>query len=460
MKKFRQFFTIILLPVDYFMVLAAFLLAYQLKLEFPITELIYIQPFGEYAAYVAKLALLWPAVFFLVGLYRFRGFRNKWELLGRVIEGCSLALAIFIIGLFLTKTFFFSRLVVIYFWPLSILLVLLGRSLIEAFKTWLNHYSVGRERVILIAKDHVASDLSNYLSQQLPAKQLVQTYAELDLDKLDHKVDRIILGYEDSKENMVKLIRWCEDRGVALQCIPSMFGIYTHRFEIDTLVGYPMIELSPTPLSGWGRILKRLLDIIGSGIGLIIASPVMLVISLLIKLNSKGPILFHQKRVGELGELFTFYKFRSMYTEMSTGEGFGGKEAEEYREKLRVEKNEADGPMFKITNDPRVTSVGRFIRRTSLDELPQLFNVFAGHMSLVGPRPALPEEVAQYSDAAKRRLLIKPGITGMWQVSGRNDVTFDEYVRLDTFYIENWSVWLDIKIILLTIRSIIFRTGK
>ena len=193
---------------------------------------------------------------------------------------------------------------------------------------------------------------------------------------------------------------------------------------------------------------------------MIIASPFMLLTALAIKLTSKGPIIYSQKRVGELGKTFTFYKFRSMHTELSTGDGYGGKHAEELLAKLRAEGNEADGPMFKMTDDPRVTPVGKFIRKTSLDELPQLFNVLIGNMSLVGPRPALPNEVEQYHDTAKRRLLVKPGVTGMWQVSGRNDVSFDEYVRLDTYYIEHWSLWLDIKIILLTIRSVLNRTGK
>ena len=191
-----------------------------------------------------------------------------------------------------------------------------------------------------------------------------------------------------------------------------------------------------------------------------ILSPVMLLIALMIKINSKGPVIFAQKRVGRMGELFTFYKFRSMYTEMSTGDGYGGKEAEELRAKLENESNEASGPLFKMKNDPRVTSVGRFIRKTSLDELPQLFNVFIGNMSAVGPRPALPAEVEQYTDAVKRRLLIKPGITGMWQVSGRSDADFADYVKLDTFYIEHWSLWLDIKIILLTFKAVFSRKGS
>jgi len=256
---------------------------------------------------------------------------------------------------------------------------------------------------------------------------------------------------------MLKLIRWCEDHDVALQYVPSLTGLYTSHITVDTLAGYPIIELSPTPLSGWGRVIKRLFDIVVTLVGMIVALPIMLIVSIMVKLTSKGPVIYAQTRIGELGKPFTFYKFRSMYTEMSPG--LGGKEADQMLEQLR-QRNEADGPLFKLADDPRVTRVGKFIRKTSLDELPQLFNVLLGQMSLVGPRPALPNEVAQYSDIAKRRLLVKPGLTGPWQVSGRSDVSFDEYVQLDTFYIEHWSLFLDVKILLLTFGAVLMRKGS
>jgi len=152
---------------------------------------------------------------------------------------------------------------------------------------------------------------------------------------------------------------------------------------------------------------------------------------------------------------FLFYKFRSMYTELSTGEGFGGEKAEKILAELKSKHNEMDGPMFKMENDPRITRIGRFLRRTSLDELPQLFNVLIGDMSLVGPRPPLPVEVKEYSRSHLRRLLVKPGMTGLWQVSGRNDLSFEEYVKLDISYIENWSLFLDISILWRTMLLVI-----
>jgi exopolysaccharide biosynthesis polyprenyl glycosylphosphotransferase len=462
MKQFRQFFTLILLPLDYLMVLAGFVLAYRLKLEFPIVPVIYIQPFADYWQSAIYFSLIWLIVFFGFGLYRFRGFHNGWELFSKIAVASTMALALFIIGLFLTKTYFFSRLTIIYFWPLSILMVMAGRAMLDFIKNWLQNYGLGVEEVIVIGADKTATELAAYYKKMQPNFHLAKTLAAIDFGVLETtaNLNRIVVGYEPDKAEMIKLIRWCEDRGVTLQYVPSLVGIYASRLMVESLDGYPIIELSPTPLAGWGRIVKRIFDLVLTSIGLIVASPFMLIIALLVKYTSKGPIIFAQKRVGELGKEFTFYKFRSMYAELSTGEGYGGKEAEALLEKLRAEGNEADGPMFKMTNDPRVTPVGNFIRRTSLDELPQLFNVLLGNMSLVGPRPALPNEVAQYNDNAKRRLLVKPGVTGMWQVSGRNDVSFDEYVRLDIYYIEHWSLWLDIKIILQTIRAVFARTGK
>lgn len=187
-------------------------------------------------------------------------------------------------------------------------------------------------------------------------------------------------------------------------------------------------------------ILKRVIDLLGAIFGLIITSPILIVVSLFIKFESKGPILFKQKRVGQNGREFAMYKFRSMVTN-----------AEELKEKLK-EKNEMSGPMFKMKDDPRITKVGRFIRRTSIDELPQLLNIFKGEMSLVGPRPSLPKEVKYFEGWMLERLVVKPGLTCYWQVSGRNNIDFKDWMRLDIKYVRERNLWIDIKLIFKTIR--------
>ena len=187
-------------------------------------------------------------------------------------------------------------------------------------------------------------------------------------------------------------------------------------------------------------VLKRLMDIVGASVGLLLASPIMLIVAILIKLEDpKGPIFFSQVRNGAYPKTFKMYKFRSMYID-----------AEERLQEL-MHLNEQSGPAFKIKDDPRITKIGKFIRKTSLDELPQLFNVLKGDMSLVGPRPAIPREVEQYTAYQKQRLFVKPGLTCIWQVSGRNNIEFDQWVELDIQYIKTRSLWLDLKLILMTI---------
>ncbi len=187
------------------------------------------------------------------------------------------------------------------------------------------------------------------------------------------------------------------------------------------------------------EICKRVMDILGAGCGLILLSPVIIIVAILVKFSSKGPVFFSQKRVGKNGKEFDMYKFRSMVVN-----------AEELKEKLAAQ-NEMSGPMFKMKDDPRVTKVGKFIRKTSLDELPQLWNVIKGDMSLVGPRPSLPKEVAQFEDWMYKRLWVKPGLTCYWQVSGRNNIDFEDWMKLDCKYVDERNLWIDIKLIFKTV---------
>lgn len=187
------------------------------------------------------------------------------------------------------------------------------------------------------------------------------------------------------------------------------------------------------------EICKRTIDIIGAGLGLILLSPIIVVVACAVKFTSKGPVFFSQKRVGKNGELFEMYKFRSMVVN-----------AEELKENLE-EQNEMSGPMFKIKDDPRITKVGKFIRKTSIDELPQLWNILKGDMSLVGPRPSLPKEVEQFDNWMFKRLSVRPGLTCYWQVSGRNNIDFEDWMKLDVKYVEERNFWIDIKLIFKTV---------
>lgn len=236
-------------------------------------------------------------------------------------------------------------------------------------------------------------------------------------------------------------------RNVGLIMAPALTDIAGPRIHTQQVAGLPLIHVTTPTLEGGQRVAKRLFDIVISGLLILAASPLMALIAILIKLDSRGPILFRQNRVGIEGRHFGMLKFRSMVVD-----------AEDRLVEL-TERNEGSGVLFKMKNDPRVTRVGRFIRKYSLDELPQLLNILAGSMSLVGPRPPLPREVEAYEHDVRRRLLVKPGLTGLWQVSGRSNLSWQDSVRLDLYYVENWSLAGDLIIILRTVRAVFRSTG-
>jgi exopolysaccharide biosynthesis polyprenyl glycosylphosphotransferase len=239
-------------------------------------------------------------------------------------------------------------------------------------------------------------------------------------------------------------------RGVEFRIAPSLFNCLPRKTEVDQIGVLPVITLFREPLGQGARLVKRAFDVTVAALALVLLAPLWIIAALLIKLDSTGPVLYKQERVGMDGRIFLFLKFRTMLT------GADDSEHREYQRRYiegRPDTNLGDShrPVYKLHDDPRVTRMGRWLRRTSLDELPQLLNVLRGDMSVVGPRPPIPYEVEAYALWHRKRLDMKPGMTGLWQVSGRNRLSFDEMVRLDLFYIENWSLWLDLKIMLRTL---------
>ncbi len=254
-----------------------------------------------------------------------------------------------------------------------------------------------------------------------------------------------IASHYDTIHNIASL---CESVGVIVRLVADFFPVKIARRRIDLIEDVPLLSLSAIPEQQLQLAIKRLIDVVASGLGLLILLPtVFLPLAIMIKLDSRGPVFFGQERVGMNMRRFKMLKFRSMVAN-----------AEELKAKL-MEQNEAEGPVFKMRRDPRITRIGSFIRKYSIDELPQLINVFLGHMSLVGPRPPLPSEVAEYEWSQRRRLSIRPGITGLWQVTGRSDTQFDEWVQLDLDYIDHWSLDLDFKILLRTFGAVVKGRG-
>lgn len=272
---------------------------------------------------------------------------------------------------------------------------------------------------------------------------------------LNQVIDEVIFAISlDKIPNAAEHISFAEELGVEIRIMPDwqihkiMFQPETANISFEDFMGRPTLFLSSSPPKDLCLFIKGLMDFALSLAGLILLSPLFLIISLAIKAGTKGPVFFKQARCGVNGRKFQVYKFSTMV-----------ENAEDLKAQLKA-ANEMDGPAFKIKNDPRVTPLGRFLRKTSLDELPQLFNVLKGEMSLVGPRPPLPNEVGEYMPCQRRRLSMKPGITCIWQVSGRNSLSFEDWMKLDLKYIDNWSLWLDCKLLALTVRAVVRGTGQ
>ena len=266
-----------------------------------------------------------------------------------------------------------------------------------------------------------------------------------DLEQLirEHSLDQVYIIQKQGEELPFtqKYVDLCIDMGVTVRLVVDFYKRRRANSYVSTVGTYPIITYHTITLNSYEQLIKRVMDIIGGMIGIILSSPIMLVTAIAIKIDSPGPILFKQTRVGQNGRQFKIYKFRSMYID-----------AEERKKELMAQNEIEGGIMFKMKDDPRITKVGKIIRKLSIDELPQFFNIVQGTMSLVGTRPPTLDEVEKYKRSQWRRISIKPGLTGMWQVSGRSNIqNFDDIVELDTEYIDNWSLWLDIKILFKTV---------
>jgi exopolysaccharide biosynthesis polyprenyl glycosylphosphotransferase len=257
-----------------------------------------------------------------------------------------------------------------------------------------------------------------------------------------------VTGSDATRRNELRELAWAlEGVRVELLVHPGLIEVAGPRMHIRPYVGLPLLHVEQPHFTGWRRFVKRATDLALTVFGTLAIAPVLALVALAIKLEDGGPVIFKQSRVGLDGTTFTMFKFRSMHVD-----------AEAKLAQLRAE-NPGIGVMFKMADDPRITRVGRFLRRFSLDELPQLFNVILGHMSLVGPRPPLQSEVDIYENHARRRLLVTPGVTGLWQVSGRSLLNWEETVRLDLRYVENWTLTMDLLILWKTVSAVLRRHG-
>jgi exopolysaccharide biosynthesis polyprenyl glycosylphosphotransferase len=379
-------------------------------------------------------------------------------------------LGLFLLLAFLIKLEFLARTFVLMFAALQLAGLILGRFLLLVSVRWWRRRQTDAHRVVIVGTTAEAVSFALNVKRKapmsvkilgfigIPGEEESDAAAKPRLGKLEGleelldrlPVDEVVFATRGTQSAaFTSALQACDDRGVdVVLTLPPQFPNQA-KMEIANVSGFdlPMIGLRRTPTGELRLALKRLLDIFGGLVGLVLAGPVMIGTAIAIKLDSKGPVFFKQVRAGRNGRRFTMYKFRSMVVD-----------AEE-KKKALMHLNEMGGPVFKIKRDPRITKIGALIRKTSVDELPQLFNIVKGDMSLVGPRPPLPSEVEDYEAWQRRRLSVKPGLTGLWQVSGRNQIDFDEWMQMDLEYIDNWSLWLDIKIIFKTVPAVLFHKG-
>lgn len=415
-----------------------------------------------YANFLQNILIALPFLLILIawfGLYKVRITQKYWQTFSRSAAAISIGLMAFVAIYFFNPQIFPSRLIVLMSWVLAIVLVAAGRLVILLTQRIFIKQGLGLHRLVLVSDPeknfHLETEISKHPYLGYKIVKILDgkgdLVSQLDQIRKEEGIDEIIQAHFGlNHQTNEQLLRFTHDYNIKFNYVPDILEAQSSNISLGEIAGIPIVELKNTPLEGWGKVVKRILDFLLSLLGIIVASPLFLLVVIGIQIDSPGPILFVQDRFGQ-GKSFRFYKFRSMYKEMSVGDDYGGEQAEKYRQEL-WKTNARHGPFLKIKNDPRVTRFGRFIRRTKLDELPQLLNVLKGDMSLVGPRAHVLDEVDRYRGTYKRQFTIKPGITGLTQITQAKipDLPFEEEIRLDTFYLENWSVALDLRLLFRT----------
>lgn len=447
--------------LDACIVAVGFWLAYQVWTAPAIREFFQLaevkDKFKDYVVYYVILIVVAPVLFEIQGFYNRPILYRRGPIFWRLLKSC------FILSLGLVVALFFSREqiargVVVWFGMITFGLVLMKEELVRlvskssvaraqlrrGFVLLGNPEEIARMRAELRLRNQEEIEVLTELDvESTPVEKLVETLHE-------HSANGVLVSARKAHFDKVEqAIRACELEGVEIWLVADFFQTQISRTSLDDFYGRPVLVFRSAPETSLQGVLKQLMDILLASVLLVAGLPLYLLIALLIKLSSPGPVLFRQQRSGLNGRPFTLYKFRTMVTN-----------AEQLKHELAA-MNEMTGPVFKVSNDPRVTAVGRFLRKYSLDEFPQLYNVLRGEMSLVGPRPLPVDEVRRFHDLAhRRRLSVKPGLTCLWQISGRSEVRdFREWVRLDLEYIDNWSLWLDLKILCRTVPVVLTGAG-
>ncbi len=457
---------------DAVLIMAAFVLAYLARYHWQWLRQLEPTYFVALRVYIPSMVALTAMLMLMLwveGAYGDTRGHGIWDEGVIVLRSVLLGIAAMIVAVFLSTPGFYSRLIFGYTGIFALLLLGTARIVERSVMNHLHRQGRGVLRMLIAGAGEIGQSVMRSCIARPELGRVVVGFVDDDPERastdigrfkalgaltelprliVEHRVDEVVVALPwQAHRRILEVVRACERENVRVRIVPDLFQLSLSQMVIENLDGIPLIGVTEPRLAAWERVVKRAIDLVGALTALTLLSPLMATLAIAVRLDSPGPAIFRQQRVGRGGKTFTCFKFRTMV-----------QNAEAQLEALR-DRNEADGPLFKIRDDPRRTRVGKFLRRTSLDELPQLWNVLRGEMSLIGPRPAIPAEVAQYEPWHLRRLEVAPGISGMWQVSGRSDVGFDEMVLLDIYYIENWSPLLDLRIMLKTIPVALFGRG-
>jgi exopolysaccharide biosynthesis polyprenyl glycosylphosphotransferase len=455
--------------LDVVTIIVAFLAGYWVRYDLRwFLDVAYDAPLSAYLPFLILYVILTPVFFVVDGVYR--TWPRSWmDQVYRITNATAKVTVLMLAVTFVFRPRYYSRAMLIEVGLLTILLLALVRGAQGIAIAYLRRRGIGIKRVVIVGAGEIGRTVMRTIVARPDLGYRVvgfvddnpeKGYTDIGRFKALGPLDNLpaILDEERPDEVIITLpwmyhrkilgiVRECERRRVRPRIVPDLFQMSLTQVNVEDLGGVPLIGVRSVAISKGALFVKRLIDVTLATMGLLLGAPLFLLIALAIRLDSPGPIIFRQTRVGLRGRHFEMYKFRSMHV------------GAEKQQDMLAELNEADGPIFKIREDPRLTRVGRILRRLSLDELPQLVNVLRGEMSLIGPRPPIPAEVEKYQEWHKKRLEAPPGMTGLWQVSGRSRLSFDEMVLLDIYYIENWSLWLDFKILMRTIPKVLLGEG-
>ncbi len=461
MKKSELVFNLAAIPVDIIALTVAGLAAFYSRFRFAsyVGPVLFDLKVHDFYTVLFRAVPVLILVFALLGLYNSKGTRRLVFEFNRIFIGASMGILGAIVLFFFNQTIFPSRFIILSAWVFTIVFVFIGRILLKLVQQWLFSRGYGLHRLAIVHGDgSEAVVIEEMLKNRSHGYKVVAVMKDpmtliSDLQELYNRdvIDEILQANPNyTSEQNLALVEFARSKGLQFSFVPNLFEVQRNAVEMNNFMGVPIISLKNTPLEGWRSVVKRVVDVIASLLSLIITLPATILIIIAIKLDSPGPVIYSANRSGKGGD-FKFYKFRTMRADLSVGDGYGGEHAEKMLKELLQNGSDEDrsGPFYKIKNDPRVTKVGRFLRRTKLDEIPQFWNVLKGDMSMVGPRPHLPDQVELYRNRYSRTFSINPGIFGLTQIAQIKWPTlpFEEEIRLDTYYIENWSLWMDIKIL-------------